>query len=133
MGHRASVRGAVRAFVGLSWWFLLWNLVMQAMKGGDFIVLGALAGARGGDVHPDLLVPQAVSDVVFMVISATMPGLGGLVGAGDLERAARVRAETLVLCWLLAAAAGATVIVWLPGFIDLWVGAGTTPARSRPC
>ena len=66
--------------------------------------------------------PQAVSDAVFMVISATMPGLGGIVGAGDFERAARVRAETLVLCWLLAAAAGATVIVWLPGFIDLWVG-----------
>ena len=66
--------------------------------------------------------PHAVSDVVFLVISATMPGLGGIVGAASLERAARVRAETLVLCWLLAAAAGATVIVWLPDFIRLWVG-----------
>ena len=33
-----------------------------------------------------------------------------------------MRAETLALCWLLAAAAGATVIVWLPDFIRLWVG-----------
>jgi O-antigen/teichoic acid export membrane protein len=27
-----------------------------------------------------------------------------------------------VLCWLLAVSAGATVIIWLPGFINLWVG-----------
>jgi O-antigen/teichoic acid export membrane protein len=124
-------RGAVRGFVALSWWFLLWNLVMQAMKGADFIVLGALAGTAVVATYSlTSLVPQAVSDVVFMVISATMPGLGGIVGAGDLERAARVRSETLVLCWLLAVAAGATVIVWLPDFIRLWVGsqydAGTT-------
>ena len=116
-------RGAVRGFVALSWWFLLWNLVMQAMKGADFIVLGALAGTAVVAMYSlTSLVPQAVSDVVFMVISATMPGLGGIVGAGDLERAARVRSETLVLCWLLAVGAGATVIIWLPDFIRLWVG-----------
>jgi O-antigen/teichoic acid export membrane protein len=122
-GVARPVRGAIRGFVALSWWFLLWNLVMQAMKGADFIVLGALAGTTVVATYSlTSLVPQAVSDVVFMVISATMPGLGGIVGAGDLERAARVRAETLVLCWLLAVSAGATVIVWLPGFIRLWVG-----------
>jgi O-antigen/teichoic acid export membrane protein len=122
-GIARPARGAIRSFVSLSWWFLLWNLVMQAMKGADYIVLGALAGTAVVATYSlTSLVPQAVSDAVFMVISATMPGLGGIVGAGDLERAARVRAETLVLCWLLAAAAGATVIVWLPGFIDLWVG-----------
>ena len=57
-----------------------------------------------------------------MVISAAMPGVGGLVGAGELERAGRVRAETQGLCWLLAVASGATVIIWLPGFLRLWVG-----------
>ncbi len=117
-------RGAIRGFVGLSWWFLLWNLVMQVMKGADFIVLGALAGTTVVATYSlTSLVPQAVSDVVFMVISATMPGLGGIVGAGDTERAARVRAETLVFCWLLSVGAGATVIAWLPGFLRLWVGA----------
>ena len=122
-GIARPLRGAIRGFVALSWWFLLWNLVMQAMKGADFIVLGALAGTAVVATYSlTSLVPQAVSDLVFMVISATMPGLGGIVGAGDLQRAARVRAETLVLCWLLAVAAGTTVIVWLPGFIRLWVG-----------
>jgi O-antigen/teichoic acid export membrane protein len=122
-GVARPVRGAIRGFVGLSWWFLLWNLVMQVMKGADFIVLGALAGTAVVATYSlTSLVPQAVSDVVFMVISATMPGLGGIVGAGDHERAARIRAETLVFCWLLAVGAGATVIAWLPEFLRLWVG-----------
>ena len=122
-GIARPARGAIRGFVGLSWWFLLWNLVMQVMKGADIIILGALAGtALVATYSITSLVPHAVSDVVFLVISATMPGLGGIVGAGELKRAARVRAETLALCWLLAAAAGATVIVWLPDFIRLWVG-----------
>ena len=130
-GVMRPARGAIRGFVGLSWWFLLWNLVMQAMKGSDLIVLGAVTGTTLVATYSlTSLVPQAVSDVVFMVISATMPGLGGIVGAGELERAGRVRAETHVLCWLLAVASGATVIIWLPGFLRLWVGsrydAGTT-------
>ena len=121
---RRPVRGTVRAFVGLSWWFLLWNLVMQLVKGSDVIVLSAIAGASAVAVYAlTSFVPQSVTDLVFMVISATMPGLGGLVGAGELDRAARVRNETMVLSWLVSVGAGATIIVWLPPFLDLWVGA----------
>lgn len=123
-GVARPVRGAVRGFLGISTWFLLWNLVMQAIKGSDMIVLGAVGGVALVTTYSlTSYVPQAVSDTVFMVISATMPGVGGLVGAGELRRAARVRAETMVLSWLVAVAAGAVVIVWLPQFLTLWVGA----------
>ena len=117
-------RGAVRGFVGISWWFLLWNLVMQAIKGSDVIVLGAVAGVALVTTYTlTSYVPNAISDVVFMVISATMPGLGGLVGAGELQRVAKVRGETMVLSWIVALGSAATAIVWLPAFLDLWVGA----------
>ena len=123
-GVRRPVRGTVRAFVGLSWWFLLWNLVMQLVKGSDVIVLSAIAGATTVAIYSlTSFVPQSVTDLVFMVISATMPGLGGLVGARELDRAAGVRNETMVLSWLVSVGAGATIIVWLPPFLDLWVGA----------
>jgi O-antigen/teichoic acid export membrane protein len=122
-GVSRPARGAIRGFLGLSWWFLLWNLVMQVMKGSDLIVLGAVTGTTLVATYSlTSLVPQAASDVVFMVISATMPGLGGIVGAGELERAGRVRAEIHALCWLLAVSSGATIIIWLPGFLRLWVG-----------
>jgi hypothetical protein len=75
-------------------------------------------------------VPNAISDVVFMAVSAIMPGLGGLVGAGELERAVKVRGETMLLSWIVSIVAAATAIVWLPDFLSLWVGsqydAGTT-------
>lgn len=114
---------AVRSFIGLSWWFLLWNLVMQAIKGSDVIVLGAVGGMALVTTYTlTSYVPHAISDVVFMVISATMPGLGGVVGAGDLPRAARIRGETLTLAWLVAVGATATSLMWLPDFLALWVG-----------
>lgn len=130
-GVRRPARGAVRAFVGISWWFLLWNLVMQAMRGSDVIVLAAVGGvALVATYTLTSYVPNAISDAVFMVISATMPGLGGLVGAGELPRAAKVRGETMVLAWMVAAGSAATALVWLPDFLGLWVGsrfdAGTT-------
>jgi O-antigen/teichoic acid export membrane protein len=122
-GVRRPARGTVRAFVGLSWWFLLWNLVMQLVKGSDVIVLSAIAGASLVTVYTlTSFVPQSVTDLVFMVISATMPGLGGLVGAGELDRAARVRNETMVVSWLVSVGAGATIIVWQPAFLAIWVG-----------
>jgi O-antigen/teichoic acid export membrane protein len=124
-------KGAVRTFVGISWWFLLWNLVMQAIKGSDVLVLSALGGVALVTTYTlTSYVPHAITDVVFMVVSATMPGLGGLVGAGELERAVKVRGETMVLSWIVSIVAATTAIVWLPDFLRLWVGskydAGTT-------
>lgn len=122
-GMARPARGAFKAFVGLSWWFLLWNLVMQAIKGSDVIVLGAVAGVTLVTTYTlTSYVPQAITDTVFMVVSATMPGLGGLVGGGELERAARVRGETLVLCWMVAVTSAATALIWLPDFLARWVG-----------
>ncbi|HEU4515266.1 MAG TPA: hypothetical protein VFR87_19310 [Nocardioidaceae bacterium] len=123
-GVARPARGAVRGFVGLSWWFLLWNLVMQVVKGSDVIVLGAVAGVAVVTTYTlTSYVPHAITDTVFMVVSATMPGLGGLIGAGELDRAARVRGETLVLAWIVGIASTTTALVWLPDFLDLWVGA----------
>jgi O-antigen/teichoic acid export membrane protein len=122
-GVERPVRGSIKGFLSLSWWFLLWNLVMQAMRGSDVIVLGAVAGAAVVTTYSlTSFVPLSISDIVFMVISATMPGLAGFVGAGELTRAARVRGETMVLCWLVAVGSAATMIVWLPAFLAHWVG-----------
>ncbi|HSE08339.1 MAG TPA: hypothetical protein VLB29_06715 [Nocardioidaceae bacterium] len=123
--------GAVKAFVGISWWFLLWNLVMQAIKGSDVLVLSAVGGVALVTTYTlTSYVPHAITDVVFMVVSATMPGLGGLVGAGELDRAVKVRGETMVLSWMVSIVAASAAIIWLPDFLRLWVGsqydAGTT-------
>src|SRR5256714_15147594 len=51
-----------------------------------------------------------------------MPGLGGLIGRGDQERARAVRRELLTLTWLFATAVGVTILCWNRSFLGLWVG-----------
>jgi O-antigen/teichoic acid export membrane protein len=121
----------IRGFVGLSWWFLLWNLVMTIMLGADVVVLG-VAGS------PELVttytlaryLPQAIALGVATLIFAIMPGLGGLIGAGDLGRAVRIRNETMSLVWLMTVVAGATVLLWEKSFLRLWVGERYYPGAA---
>jgi O-antigen/teichoic acid export membrane protein len=122
-GVARPTRARVRRFVGLSWWFMVWNFVMQLMRSADFIVLG-LAGSATLVTGYSLTryIPDAVTMAAATMIFAAMPGLGGLIGAGDVERATGIRNETMSLTWLLTTAAGATMLVWERPFLDLWVG-----------
>jgi O-antigen/teichoic acid export membrane protein len=118
----------VRGFVRLSWWFLLWNLVMTIMLASDVVVLG-IAGSPVLVTTYTLAkyLPQAIVVAVATLIVSIMPGLGGLVGRGDLERADRIRGETMSLVWLVTVVAGATVLLWVESFLRLWVGARYYP------
>lgn len=122
---------AVRGFAQLSWWFLLWNFIMQMMRAGDLVVLG-IAGSPALVTTYALarFVPQAITVAVAMVIVAIMPGLGGLIGAGHLERAVRIRNETMSLIWLLTTIAGATVLMWGESFLRVWVGERYYPGTA---
>jgi O-antigen/teichoic acid export membrane protein len=111
----------VRSFIRLSGWFLVWNLVMTIMLGSDVVVLGVVQGTASVAVYVlAKFLPQAIILAVATTIVAIMPGLGGLIGAGDLSRAARVRRETLSLIWLFTVAAGTTVLLWEASFLGLW-------------
>lgn len=127
---RPSV-AAVRRFIGLSWWFLVWNFVMQMMRGADVIVLG-IAGSAGIVTAYTLTryIPDAITIAVATVIFAVMPGLGGLVGAGDMKRSVQVRDETMAVTWGLATASGVAVLVWERPFLDLWVGSRYYPGTT---
>jgi O-antigen/teichoic acid export membrane protein len=113
----------IKAFFKLSGWFLLWNLVMQLMRGSDVVVLGIAASPE--DVTTYALaryVPEAIFGGIAIGISAVMPGLGGLLGARETGRAAGVRSESMSGTWLIATAAGAAFLVWQESFLGLWVG-----------
>ncbi len=55
-------------------------------------------------------------------VGATTPGLGGVIGQRDMERAARVRAELVTMTWLFVTVGGATILLWNHSFVSLWVG-----------
>jgi len=122
-GITRSSLAEVVGFVRLSWWFLLWNLVMTIMLASDVVVLG-IVGSPGLVTTYTLAryIPQAITVAVATVIVAIMPGLGGLIGAGELVRAVRIRKETMSAIWLFTIVTGTTVLLWEESFLRLWVG-----------
>jgi O-antigen/teichoic acid export membrane protein len=122
----------VRRFLGLSGWFLVWRLVMQLMTASDVVVLGTLASAELVTAYTlTKYVPETIINFVAITVFAVTPGLGGIIGAGDLQKAARVRGEIGMITWLLATVAGSTIVLWDQSFVQLWVGTqyfvGSTP------
>jgi len=119
---------SVRRFIGLSWWFLVWNLVMKVTMGGDIVVLGIAGSSREVTTYAlTRFVPMTIMAGITSLIWGMAPGLGGLIGAGEVARAGRVRNETMALAWLIAVVAGAGVLLWGRSFLDLWVGPGRYP------
>lgn len=124
---KPHLRGLGR-FAGLSWWFLLWNLVMKAMNGADLIVLGIAGSAKLVTSYTIArFVPYAVAAAVAVSILAVMPGLGGLIGAGEFLRAQSVRSEMMASTWLMGTVAGSLILLWEGSFIRLWVGESHYP------
>jgi O-antigen/teichoic acid export membrane protein len=120
--------GRARQFIRLSGWFLLWNLVMQVMRASDVVVLGIVGSSDLVTVYTlTRYIPEAIFGVVAIVVSAVMPGLGGLVGGGQLGRVATVRNEAMSVTWLIATASGATYLVLQESFLDMWVGPSYYP------
>ena len=120
----------VFGFVRLSGWFLLWNLVMQLLRGSDVVVLGIVGSAQLVTVFTlSRYVPEAIFGAVAIVVSGIMPGLGGLLGSRDTDRAVAVRTESMCVTWLIATASGAVFLLWQESFLRLWVGEQYYPGR----
>ena len=114
----------VRQFFGLSGWFLAWALINRTMRASDIVVLGLCGSAELVTTFTlTKYTPEALIHLVAIIVFSISPGLGSVIGAGDLQKAARIRAELMALTWLLATVAGTTILLWNGDFVGLWVGA----------
>lgn len=114
----------IRQMLGLSWWFMGWNLVTNLLLASDVVVLGLLNSVESVTNYSlTKYVPEALIGVIVIVIFGIMPGLGSIVGTGDYARAVRLRDEINSFIWLAATALGASILIWNRVFIGLWVGA----------
>ncbi len=112
-----------RWFLGLSWWFLGWRLVGQVLRSGDIVVLGIADSPELVSVYTlTRYVPEALVTMVMMIVIGAAPGLGSLIGAGNISKSASVRAEIMAFTWVLATVAGVGILLWNRSFVGLWVG-----------
>ncbi len=122
-GVARPMRGAVGAFFQLSGWFLAWRLVLLGIRSSDLVVLGALDSVESVTTYTlTRYVPEVLILLVVVVVSGILPGLGGILGAGHVARARALRAEMMVLAWLITTALGTSIVLWNPAFVALWVG-----------
>jgi O-antigen/teichoic acid export membrane protein len=114
---------AIREFLGLSWWFLAWNLIMNLMTASDVVILGVLLSVeKVTDYSLSKYAPETLISLVAIMAFGIAPGLGGIIGTGKHQKAAQVRGEIMALTWLIVTVLGSTVLLWNRSFIGLWVG-----------
>jgi hypothetical protein len=65
---------------------------------------------------------QTLLSIVTMLLGAVTPGLGGVIGRKQFEKASALRQEMITMSWLLLTAIGSTILLWNRSFIFLWVG-----------
>jgi O-antigen/teichoic acid export membrane protein len=114
-----------RHILGLSWWFLAWNLIMNLMIASDVALLGMLNTVESVTNYSlTKYAPETLITIVAIIVFGISPGLGSIIGTGNLKKAAEVRREIMSLTWLILTALGSTVLLWNRTFIGLWVGEG---------
>ncbi len=113
-----------RQMLGLSWWFMGWNLVTSLLLASDVVVLGLLNSVESVTNYSlTKYVPETLIGVIVIIVFGIMPGLGSIIGTGDYEKAVRLRDEINSFIWLVATTFGASILIWNRVFIGLWVGA----------
>lgn len=128
----------IQQLLGLSWWFMGWNLVTNLLLASDVVVLGFLDSVESvTDYSLTKYVPETLIGIIVIIIFGIVPGLGAIIGTGDHEKALRLRNEINSFIWWIATTLGASILIWNRVFVTLWVGAehysGTLPNLLIVC
>ena len=93
------------------------------MTASDVVILGVLLSVETvTDYSLSKYTPETLISIIAIVVFGIAPGLGGIIGSGQLSKAARVRGEIMALTWLIVTVLGTIVLLWNRSFISLWVG-----------
>lgn len=122
-GIRWPDRTELLAMLGFSNFTMLWQLVQMFMLTSDVLLIGYISGAATVARYTFFAyVGQFALAICLMTGSAVAPRLGALVGAGDLQGAARMLRQTRQILLLTVTLLGGGMILCNRGFLGVWVG-----------
>jgi O-antigen/teichoic acid export membrane protein len=113
----------VKSMARTSAWLAIGDLIAKLLVASDVVILGAVLSPAAAT--PYVLTGYASRTALGILVLGTtgaMPGLGSVIGQGQRERAAALRAELLWLTWLAATVLGVAMLSWNRSFVGLWVG-----------
>lgn len=123
LGIRKPSVGEIRESLLRSKWYTIWALISAWLLAGDVIVLGAFSESHTVSKYIlTMYVTQMMTVAILTAIGSALPGLAGIIGKGEYQRAALLRNESLLYSWWLCLTICTAVIVFNQSFVSLWVG-----------
>src|ERR1051325_9558400 len=114
---------AVKGLLSMSVWLAVGDLVSKLLLASDVLVLGWVVSPVAVTTYVLTSYSARIGLGVFVFTAgAAMPGFGGVLGQKQFAKAVQLRRELRTLTWLFTTIVGATVLVWNPSFLHLWVG-----------
>ena len=122
-GVERPTRADVRSLLGLSAWYSAGEAIAKVLLASDVIILGILVSptAVASYVLTGYAARLAVN-IHVLAAGGAIPGIGGVIGRRQYDKAAGLRYELLAVTWLFATAVGGTILLWNRSFLGLWVG-----------
>ncbi|SRR4051812_42909474 len=116
-------RAAVKSLLSMSVWLSFGELVAKLLLASDVLILGWIISPAAVTTYvlTGYAARTGLGIFVFTAGSA-MPGFGGVLGQGQIDRAVKLRRELLTMTWLFVTVVSATILAWNRSFLSLWVG-----------
>jgi O-antigen/teichoic acid export membrane protein len=122
-GVARPTRAEISGLLGLSVWYSAGEAITKLLLASDVIILGMVLSPAA--VTPYVLTGYAARmavNVHVLAAGGAIPGIGGVIGLRQYEKAVGLRNELLWVTWLFAATVGVTILLWNRSFLGLWVG-----------
>jgi len=116
-------RPEVKSLLTMSAWLTGGTIVTHILLHSDAMILGIVTSPAAVTTYAlTRYAVRTATSVLDFTMGAAIPGLGGVIGQRQFERAAQIRAELMALTWLFVTSVGATILLWNRSFLSLWVG-----------
>ncbi len=122
-GVARPARPEVKSLLTMSAWLTGGTIVTHLLLHSDAMILGIVMSPAAVTTYAlTRYAVRTATSVLDFTVGAAIPGLGGVMGQRQFERAAQIRTELMALTWLFVTAVGATILLWNRSFLSLWVG-----------
>ncbi len=123
-GVARPAKPEVKSLLTMSAWLTGGTIVTHLLLHSDAMILGIVTSPAAVTTYAlTRYAVRTAMGVLDFTVGAAIPGLGGVIGQRQFERAAQIRTELMALTWLFVTSVGATILLWNRSFLSLWVGA----------
>ena len=122
-GIERPTRADVKGLLGLSLWYSAGEAITKLQLASDVLILGMVLSPTAVTAYAlTSYAARTAVNLQSLAAGGAIPGIGGVIGDRQFEKAVRLRNELLALTWLFATTVGATILLWNRSFLTLWVG-----------